>query len=83
MASAKRARWLAASSELEVLAALHPDSPIAALAETAIDRGNLVSIRLDEVAHGNQVDDSWLKSIPEAHRKAVDAARELVRLVQQ
>jgi hypothetical protein len=81
IAAAKRARWLVAADRLEVLGALHPDSRIAELVETVADRGNLVSIRLDEVAHGARVDDMWQKVIPAVHAEALESARELVRLV--
>jgi hypothetical protein len=58
-AAKKRERWLAASDGLEILVAQHPQGRIAACAERVITRGNLVSIRLDEVAHGARIDESW------------------------
>src|SRR5438477_7253223 len=73
IAAAKRARWLCAADGLEVLGALHPDSRIAGLVETIADRASLVSIRLDEVAHGARVDGAWQEAIPGAHTQAVES----------
>jgi hypothetical protein len=83
MAAEKRLRWLSASDGLEVIAAQNPGTKVADLAEAVIDRGNLVSIRLGEVAHGARIDEPWRRAIPAAHEQAVDAARELIKLVQR
>lgn len=83
MAVSKRERWLTASDGLEVLAAVHPETKIAELADKVIDRGNVVSIRLDEVAHGARINEPWRTAIPKAHSEATKAARELAVLVRQ
>lgn len=75
----KRDQWLTAAGGLDVLAAWHPNARVAELVETIVDRAGLVLIRLDEVAHGADVDEAWRVAIPRAYQQAVSAARELVR----
>jgi hypothetical protein len=79
--AAKRTRWLDAVGGLYVLVALYPTSRVADLARTIIARGDLVSIRLNEVADGARITEAWEKAIPEHYHEGVGAAEELVREV--
>jgi hypothetical protein len=83
MAAEKRERWLEAADGLYVLLALYPGGPIADHARSVINGGNVLSIRLDEVAHGAGIGEAWRTAMPEAHARALEAAESLVREVQR
>ena len=83
MAAEKRQRWLKAADGLYVLSALYPDDAIAGEVRSVLKGGNLLSIRLDEVAHGAGINEAWRTAMPEVYAHALESAENLVRTAHQ